>query len=291
MLQLSRPTLLTIAFGLALITALIVRSWVNSVREHAPHSPAAISEAPQVQPKMVLVASQALPAGHFLKAEDFTWQNWPRGTLMPEYIVKGTRTTDNLIGSVVRSGIAAGEPITAGGLVQRGDRGFLAAVLTPGYRAITVPLTANAGLSGLVVPGDRVDVILTTLIPAAKGAPARRLSETVLQDIRVLALDQRLGDQSKEAIMAHTVTLEVTPKQAEVLALIGEMGKLSMSLRSLGTAADDRTHTRPTVTWDSDATALGGVPRQSSGTGGPAPVATITRGTRETVVDFSKGAQ
>jgi pilus assembly protein CpaB len=287
MLQLSRPILLTIAFGLALITTLIVRSWVDSVREQASPTPVAVSEAPKLQPQKVLVAGQALPAGHFLKAEDLAWQSWPTDTVMPEYILQGTRTTDSLVGSVVRSGIAAGEPITSGRLVQRGDRGFLAAVLTPGFRAITVPLTANAGLSGLVVPGDRVDVILTTQVPGVDKEPPRRASETVLNDIRVLAIDQKLDDQSNEAIMAHTVTLEVTPKQAEVLSLIGEMGKLSMSLRSLGSAADEIARPRPSITWDSDATDLGPKPvTQDSG----AAATTITRGTKNTVVDFAKGS-
>src|ERR1700722_7763380 len=151
MLQMSRPILLTVAFALALVTTLIVRSWVYSAREQIP-APVAVSEAPKSQPKMVLVAAQPLPAGHFLKAEDLAWQAWPTDTLLQAYILQGSRTNESLVGSVVRTGIATGEPITAGRLVQKGDRGFLAAVLKPGYRAITVPLTSNAGLSGLAVP-------------------------------------------------------------------------------------------------------------------------------------------
>ena len=91
-------------------------------------------------------------------------------------------------------------------------------MLKPGYRAMTVPLSSNAGLSGLVVPGDHVDVILTTQVSGGSDKEAgHRVSETVLDDIRVLAIDQKLDDQAKDAIMAHTATLEVTPKQAEIL--------------------------------------------------------------------------
>jgi pilus assembly protein CpaB len=290
MLQMSRPILLTVAFALALVTTLIVRSWVYSAREQSVAAPIAITEAPKGQPKMVLVAGQPLPAGHFLKAEDFAWQSWPDERLLPVYILQGSRTTDSLVGSVVRTGIAAGEPITAGRLVQKGDRGFLAAVLKPGFRAITVALTSNAGLSGLVVPGDHVDVILTAQVPGADKEPPRRVAETVLEDIRVLAIDQKLDDQASEAIMAHTATLEVTPKQAEVVALVGEMGKLAMTLRSVGSTAVDASEQPHSMTWDSDATDIGQKPHTPDDADDGAKVS-ITRGTADTVVDFSKVAK
>ena len=288
MLQLSRPILLTIAFALALTTALIVRSWVEASRSH-PALQTMAQEAPKPAAKMVLVASTTLPAGHFLKTADMTWQSWPNTTLMPEYIVQGAHANEEtLVGSVVRSGIAAGEPITAGRLVKKGDRGFLAAVLTPGFRAVTVPLTAKEGLSGLVVPGDRVDVILTTQVPGvAKEAP-RRVSETVLGNIRVLAIDQRLDDKSSEAVMAHTVTLEVTPKQAEILPLVGEMGKLSMALRSISSPDHDLAAARPTMTWDNEATGLG---QKGPAAGESGARLTVTRGTKDTTVAFPRGAQ
>src|SRR5260370_34203127 len=118
----------------------------------------------------------------------------------------------------------------------------MAAVLTPGNRAITVPVTPSSGLAGFVFPGDRVDVILTlTIQPGKDGekdATERRGSETVLTDIRVLATDQRADDQKREVAVATTATLEVTPRQAEAIAVGSEMGKLSLSLRSLGQDAE-----------------------------------------------------
>jgi pilus assembly protein CpaB len=291
MLQLSRPVLVTIAFTLALITALIVRSWVDAARERATPAPTVATQPAKGQPKMVLVAAQSLPAGHFLKTEDMTWQAWPDANLMPEYVVQGVKKPDDLAGSVVRHGIAAGEPITPGELVTKGDRGFLAAVLRPGYRALTVPLSSNAGLSGLVVPGDHVDVILTAQISNGEKDGGHRVSETVLEDIRVLAIDQKLDDQAKDAVMAHTATLEVTPKQAEILTLVGEMGKLSMSLRGVGHSGQGSEPPQLTRTWDSEATDLYQKPPSSPNAKTDEFKVGVTRGTSQTIVDFNKAGK
>jgi pilus assembly protein CpaB len=211
-----RLMLLAAAMGLSLITALIVRGWVENSRQDA--APAVV-EAPKVG-TMVLVAAKPLPAGHFIKDEDLKWQSWPDDNLSPTYLLQGAITTDAIVGSVARAGIAAGEPITDERIVKKGDRGFLAAIVTPGFRAITVTMVSNAGLSGLAIPGDRVDVLLTVTTPSAnKDMPDRKYTETVMQDIRVLAVDQRINDQSDDSVMARTATLEVTPKQAEMVTL------------------------------------------------------------------------
>jgi pilus assembly protein CpaB len=126
--------------------------------------------------------------------------------------------------------------------VQPGDRGFLAAVLPKGKRAITIPISEVAALSGLVLPGDRVDLILTYSVDAE--AAAIRASETVLTNIRVLALDQRLGpvqpsEEDKKSPVAETATLEVTPEQAEMLTLAQTLGSLSLVLNSVRDGGDD----------------------------------------------------
>jgi pilus assembly protein CpaB len=103
-------------------------------------------------------------------------------------------------------------------------------------RAVSVPVTATSGISGLVFPGDQVDILVSETLPATgpKGnATPQKAAETVLHDVRVLAVDQKLESKSGEAAVAHNVTLEVTPKQAEQIAVATEMGKLSLSLRSL----------------------------------------------------------
>jgi pilus assembly protein CpaB len=133
--------------------------------------------------------------------------------------------------------------------VAPGDRGFLAAVLKPGMRAVSVSVTATSGISGFVFPGDRVDLLLTHVVPQAPqqgGGPAavfdRRAAVTMMRGIRVLAIDQKTESKAGEAAVAHTATLEVTAKESEIIALAAEMGKLSLSLHRL---ADDQLAAAP----------------------------------------------
>jgi pilus assembly protein CpaB len=272
------------AMLLSLVTALTVRGWVEHGRTG---SQPAVQKAEAPSPNMVLVAAKPLPAGHFIKPEDLTWQSWPDDNIARSYMMKGVVNSDTLLGSVVRTGIGAGEPITDTRIVKKGERGFLAAILTPGTRAITVQMQSNTGLSGLVIPGDRVDLILTMSVP--NSSPERKVSETVLQDIRVLAVDQRMDDQSSDATMARTTTIEVTPKQAEIVTLLTEMGKLSMTLRSVGSAENDAQPHRPTMTWDSDATDLPFFRHRPSNGSLHSERVEVTRGTANSSVDFSSG--
>ena len=155
--------------------------------------------------------------------------------------LRGRNNEADLVGAVVRRPIAAGQPISADSVVKPGDRGFLAAVLDPGMRAISVPIDEAAGNAGLIFPGDHVDLILTQSIEAA-GDPAgsRRVSETVLEDLRVIAIGRRLKDEGGEEAAGgkqpRTATLEATPEAAEKIALVNELGKLALSLRSLAVA-------------------------------------------------------
>jgi pilus assembly protein CpaB len=221
-------------------TAMLVRSWLAQQRtveaEAAPMPP------PVVQ-KSVLVAHGAIPRGQILKPADLAWQAWPEGGLDHAYIQRGPKTIEDFAGWVARDPFGPGEPITEGKIVAPGSRGFLAAVLRPGMRAVSVPVTATSGISGFVFPGDQVDILITHPLQASgKGEGVQRqASETVLHDVRVLAVDQKLDSKGGEAIVAHTATLEVTPKQSEVIAVASEMGKLSLSLRSLTTPPGEET--------------------------------------------------
>ncbi|MGH6967757.1 MAG: Flp pilus assembly protein CpaB [Stellaceae bacterium] len=283
-----RLLLLATAMVLSLVTALVVRAWVEHVRTEAA-APVAQMPAP-LPPKMVLVAAKALPAGHFIRTEDLAWQSWPDSNLSKSYMVKGAINLDTIVGSVAKNGIATGEPITDLRIVKKGDRGFLAAIVTPGYRAITVPLQSGVGLSGLAMPGDRIDLILTMNVPSTdKNAQPRRLSETVLQDIRVLAVDQEINDQKHDSALARTATLEVTPKQAEVVTLLTEMGKLSMTLRSVGSAENDALPHQPTLTWDTDAIDLPFLHHRTASGSTASDEIEVIRGTRKSSVEFSNG--
>jgi pilus assembly protein CpaB len=293
-----RMLLLTAALALSLATAMIVRAWVSEARLSALQigSPA---EAPKQAVTKILVATHGLPAGQFLKPDDLQWQNWPDDGLSASYIKEGTRTLEDLVGTVVRAGIAAGEPITDDRLIKKGDRGFLSAVMAPDTRAVTVQLQQNAGLGGLVLPGDHVDVVLTAALPSSTpNEPERRASQTVLEDIRVVAIDQKMSDMSNETVMARSATLEVTPKQAEILALVADMGKLSLTLRSIA-SGDDKPMTtdklgqpkKPSVTWDNEATDLGLMPHSAPAVADTSSKVDLVRGGATKSIEFPKNGK
>jgi pilus assembly protein CpaB len=236
-------------------TVVLGRAWLQAERA------ARAEVAPPAPPKpstMVLVAKGSLSTGQFVRPENLRWQPWPEDGITANYVVAGKRPLEDFVGAVVRAGLGDGEPITENRVVRPGDRGFMAAVLTPGSRAVTVSVTVASGLAGFVFPGDRVDLILTfALQQEGEKTHEHRASETILTDIRVLAVDQRFDDQSKDVVVAKTATFEVTPKQAEVIAVSSEIGKLSLSLRSLAQEPSDTPEVpRSSHTWDSDATHL-----------------------------------
>jgi pilus assembly protein CpaB len=190
----------------------------------------------------VLVATRSLPVGTIIDAEAFRYQVWPQGLVQPAYYIRGQRGINprDLVGTVVRSEITAGQPVTQGALVRPGERGFLAAALGPGMRAITVGVSPTSGVAGFVFPGDRVDIVLTHQVSGAggdEGGDPLRVSETIIRNVRVLATDQRInardpeGNQVAQAV--STVTLEATPRIAERIAVAQSIGQISLSLRSL----------------------------------------------------------
>lgn len=214
--------------------AYVAQGWLNAQRAALARSIKA--PPPKAPATSILVARRSLPAGTFVKPEDVRWQPWPDGTLDVSYAVQGKRDPAAFTGAVVRRGIVAGEPITDARVVKPGDRGFLAAVLSPGSRAVSVPVTASSAISGLVFPGDRVDLILSLRTAEAGeggGSVSVLASETVLENVRVIALDQSTDDQKGKASVPKTATLEVTPRQAEMVMVATELGKLAFSLRSL----------------------------------------------------------
>ncbi|MGZ8997684.1 MAG: Flp pilus assembly protein CpaB [Allosphingosinicella sp.] len=188
----------------------------------------------------VLVATRTLPVGTIINAEAFRYQPWPEGLVQNAYYVRGADNAvdpSSLIGTVVRNEITAGQPVTQGSLIRPGERGFLAAALGPGMRAVTVGVSVTSGVAGFVFPGDRVDLVLTQEVAGGgEGAPLR-VSETIIRNIRVLAVDQRLDARNEQGVQVaqatSTVTFEATPKIAEKIAVAQTIGTLSLSLRSL----------------------------------------------------------
>jgi len=270
-----------LAIVVALGTAHVARNWLADQRAALDAQKKVEKAAPYV-----LVAAKDLPTGSFIRVEDLRWQPWPSDELSDNYLTKDRETPQALAGAVVRLRIATGEPVTQGRFIKPGDRGFLAAVLEPGMRAVSVPVTATSGVAGLVFPGDRVDLLLAHAIKEDDNpnSTPRNASETVLTDLRVLAVDQTTNDQDNKPVLAKTVTFEVTPKQVEVIGVAAELGKLSLSLRSLAHQGDDdyeaRLHGPTSVshTWDSDVSPLIAKPGSHSNSLSAPPVVTILRG-------------
>lgn len=224
--------LLVGALIIAIGTALAARSMFAGAA--APEAEAA---QPEPQGPKVLVAKRSLPVGTIITADAVAYQLWPQELVQDAYFIDGEANMELLLGTVVRLPITAGEPVTQGSLVAPGDRGFLAAALGPGMRAVTISVSARTGVGGFIFPGDRVDLMLTQTVDATEGQPLRT-TETILSNLRVLATDQSTETTTTEdgrtVVQAtRTVTLEVTPRIAEKIAVAETMGSLSLSLRSI----------------------------------------------------------
>ena len=187
-----------------------------------------------------LIAAHALPAGTLARDEDFAVKSVPMAQVPPNAITDTPDARAGLRGALIRNYMDAGEPITQGDILRPRDRGFLASVLGAGMRAISIGVDPVSGVAGLIWPGDHVDVLLTQEMD--KEPAARRvLSETVLANVRVIAIDQEIvqgapSGTSAAGRIARTVTLEVTPEQAEKVTVAEQLGKLALAIR----AAADR---------------------------------------------------
>jgi pilus assembly protein CpaB len=231
---------------LVILAALIVAGGtgfyvVQGLRPPAPETIVQI-ETPKL--REVYVPARELAAGTIIAPERLSRMEMPESALSGQMIVADADGTAFLAGSVARQVLPQGVPIARSAIVQPGDRGFLAAVLPQGKRAITIPISEVAGIGGLILPGDRVDLILTYSVSGDIIDAEReiRASETVMHNIRVLALDQRLGPvlpdekdgkKAESQPIASTATLEVTPQQAEVITLGQTLGSLSLVLNSV----------------------------------------------------------
>ena len=233
-MDVKKVALLVGALVIAVITAVMAKNmFVGAGATQAQAAPAV-----PVGPK-ILVARKALPVGTIIDQESLTFQAWPKEMMQNAYYVEGGVDSDmsKLLGTVVRNPITAGQPVTRGALVGPNDRGFLAAALGPGMRAVTVPVSVTSGVAGFVFPGDRVDMVLTQEVRGGGDGPPLRVSETIVLNLRVLATDQRIDgkdeDGKTEAKISSTVTIEATPRLAEKIAVAQSLGMLSLSLRSI----------------------------------------------------------
>lgn len=250
--------LLVGALVIALGTAFLARSLF--VGASAPQATAKTVEVEVEEATRVLVANRALPVGTIITPDAFSFQPWPEELIQQAYFLEETTSGEALLGTVVRNPITAGQPVTQGSLVKPGDRGFLAAALGPGMRAVTVPVSERTGVAGFVFPGDRIDLVLTQSVSGEDG-PDLKASETIIRNLRVLATGQRTDSQDEEGNQVvskfTTVTVEVTPKIGEKIAVAQTIGVLSLSLRSIADneAELERAIAAGDITLPDDATA------------------------------------
>lgn len=183
----------------------------------------------------VLVAAINIDAGHTLSPEWVRWQPWPKTAVDVSFITKTKQpnTTKAVTGLIPRSRLVPGEPITDANTVRANTPGFMAAILSPGMRAISVSVSPQTSAGGFILPNDRVDVLLTRDMGANNAKNFQ--TETLLKDVRVLAVDQTIvPEKDHQSVVGHTATLELSLEQSELMAKSEESGVISLALRSLG---------------------------------------------------------
>ncbi len=237
--------IIVVALAVSGVTAFMIQQFL------AAQTPKVQEKQEKVPAERVLVAKVDLPAGKLLNEKDhFRWQAWPRKNVQPQFIMRGSGAEKEMISAAVKRGIDAGEPITAARVIKPTDKSFLAAALKPGMRAVSIAISGPRAVAGFVSPGDRVDLILTLTVKSKeiealwfsedvdtdnrerervfKG----RVSEVILRDLRVLAVDQQIRELGTKTKKPSSISFEVSLKQATVIATARSMGKLSLALRS-----------------------------------------------------------
>jgi len=241
-MKITRVAVLAVAVGAGLVAAIIAMR----LSAPAPAPVTASSEAPAAATTaQVLVATKDIPVGGRLEAASMTWQDWPTTGVSDRFIAKqgtGDQQVQPLVGSIARATIYSGEPINQAKLINS-DRGYMSAILPAGMRAVALKITADTSAGGFILPNDRVDVIMTRHNDdAATNGGNAFLTETILNNVRVLAIDQTVQNKTDtgtnadqgESVIGQTATLELTPEQAQILTVAQQISdRLTLALRSV----------------------------------------------------------
>ena len=225
-----------LVLGVALAAGGAAAFLVGSDEEKKPE----VVAAPVVQfpTTDVLIAKGDIAMGTAVSEQDFQWQAWPAATTGESYITKKDKPNaiDELNGAITRAPFTAGEPIREAKLIRaNGAAGYMAAILPSGMRAVSTEISPETGAGGFILPNDRVDVILSKRPKDNdKNGGASPSSETILTNVKVLAIDQTVEEKNgQRVVVGKTATLEIAPRQAETLTQARQLGTLSLALRSL----------------------------------------------------------
>ena len=225
--------------GVAGVLAFVM---MNSMLKPPPKP--SIVEKP-VDAVQVLVAKSDIELGTVATDQSFRWQDWPKDAVSPNFVTNTAKpqALRDFAGRIARTPIMQGEPITENKVVKLGDGGVLAAILPAGMRAISTKIESKTAVANLVLPNDHVDVILTQR-KRGKNGTEEIVSDTLFRNVRVIAIGQQIetkeGKKSAE-VGASTATLELTPRQSEMMALANSMGEITLSLRSVADLSSDPT--------------------------------------------------
>ncbi|SAK61731.1 Flp pilus assembly CpaB [Caballeronia temeraria] len=230
-----------IKFAVLLVGALLIALIVRVVLASASHT-----AKPVVTSEKVLVSAASLPQGLLLRDEDLAWKDTPKTQIPTNAIVAGVAGAPDLKGALLRHPVDAGTVLVSDDVFLPSAPGFLAATLKPDMRAVSVAVDDVSGNAGLIQPGDYVDLLLTQQMDRRTESPDLAVSsETVVEHVRVLAVGSEIkrpkidGDADVAVARARTVTLEVTPRMGEVVAVAARLGSLSLALRSFATVSRD----------------------------------------------------
>lgn len=246
-MPLSRILVLLLA-GLAAVAAIFLARGMSSGAERPSAEQLVEQQAAErdFEAEKVLVAAANMPVGHAVKAEELEWRDWPKDSVNDAFFTQSSLpgAVEDYTGAIARMEIAAGEPITGRKLVNPGEAGFMAAVLEPGMRAVAVPISVETSAGGFILPNDRVDVLLTNEVQnqGAGAGPGSEsfITRTILENVRVLAIDQVFKEVEGEQVIAgSTATLELTSGESESLAMADAMGDIVLALRSVADIAYD----------------------------------------------------
>jgi pilus assembly protein CpaB len=224
-----------LVLGVALAAGGAAAFLVSSDEEKKPEAPpVVVQQFPTVE---VLIAKTDIGMGVAVPAGSFAWQAWPEATTGDSYVTRKSRPNaiEEYAGAITRAPFTAGEPIREAKLIKaNGAAGFMAAILPSGMRAVSTEISPETGAGGFILPNDRVDVILSRRAQGDRAGSAPPTSETILANVRVLAIDQTVEEKNgQRVVVGKTATLEMSPRQAETLAQSRQQGSLSLALRSL----------------------------------------------------------